>query len=120
MGARALRLDPAQTAHALCIAEYYGPRSQMMRMIDHPTMLKDGSAMGAMAGVSAALLAAAGFTGAPAITVADAAVAEVWGDLGERWRIEAQYVKAYPVRSEEHTSELQSLMRISYAVFSLK
>src|SRR3546814_5626140 len=27
---------------------------------------------------------------------------------------------ALPVRSEEHTSELQSLMRISYAVFCLK
>src|SRR3546814_7314521 len=27
---------------------------------------------------------------------------------------------AQPVRSEEHTSELQSLMRISYAVFCLK
>src|SRR3546814_2132708 len=27
---------------------------------------------------------------------------------------------AVPVRSEEHTSELQSLMRISYAVFCLK
>src|SRR3546814_9470927 len=26
----------------------------------------------------------------------------------------------YPDRSEEHTSELQSLMRISYAVFCLK
>src|SRR3546814_7820880 len=26
----------------------------------------------------------------------------------------------YPCRSEEHTSELQSLMRISYAVFCLK
>src|SRR3546814_1309414 len=26
----------------------------------------------------------------------------------------------YPVRSEEHTSELQSLMRISYAVFCLQ
>src|SRR3546814_2873772 len=26
----------------------------------------------------------------------------------------------YPRRSEEHTSELQSLMRISYAVFCLK
>src|SRR3546814_10809306 len=26
----------------------------------------------------------------------------------------------YPIRSEEHTSELQSLMRISYAVFCLK
>src|SRR3546814_8391647 len=28
--------------------------------------------------------------------------------------------RALPVRSEEHTSELQSLMRISYAVFCLK
>src|SRR3546814_4374702 len=28
--------------------------------------------------------------------------------------------RAHPVRSEEHTSELQSLMRISYAVFCLK
>src|SRR3546814_2924241 len=27
---------------------------------------------------------------------------------------------AMPVRSEEHTSELQSLMRLSYAVFCLK
>src|SRR3546814_7405248 len=33
-----------------------------------------------------------------------------WG----QWRGE------YPRRSEEHTSELQSLMRISYAVFCLK
>src|SRR3546814_3628660 len=29
-------------------------------------------------------------------------------------------VRAGPCRSEEHTSELQSLMRISYAVFCLK
>src|SRR3546814_5111160 len=29
-------------------------------------------------------------------------------------------IKAVPLRSEEHTSELQSLMRISYAVFWLK
>lgn len=97
VGARALRFDEAETAHALGIAEYYGPRSQMMRVIDHPTMLKDGSTMGAMTGVSAALLAAAGFTGAPAITVTDAPVAELWSDLGHRWRIEEQYVKAYPV-----------------------
>src|SRR3546814_2164752 len=36
----------------------------------------------------------------------------------------AQWLQAHPkiarVRSEEHTSELQSLMRISYAVFCLK
>src|SRR3546814_3019314 len=28
--------------------------------------------------------------------------------------------RGVPIRSEEHTSELQSLMRISYAVFCLK
>src|SRR3546814_9566800 len=32
----------------------------------------------------------------------------------------AAHIKANPTRSEEHTSELQSLMRISYAVFCLK
>src|SRR3546814_8382816 len=30
------------------------------------------------------------------------------------------WCKAHAIRSEEHTSELQSLMRISYAVFCLK
>src|SRR3546814_5793662 len=33
---------------------------------------------------------------------------------------EYQFVTSKPLRSEEHTSELQSLMRISYAVFCLK
>src|SRR3546814_8972486 len=32
----------------------------------------------------------------------------------------AEYSRAHRGRSEEHTSELQSLMRISYAVFCLK
>src|SRR3546814_3382541 len=32
----------------------------------------------------------------------------------------ARPVAGWPQRSEEHTSELQSLMRISYAVFCLK
>jgi hypothetical protein len=35
-------LNRTQTAHAMGIAEYHGPRSQMMRCIDHPTMVKDG------------------------------------------------------------------------------
>src|SRR3546814_6823646 len=30
------------------------------------------------------------------------------------------FVRWFPVRSEEHTSELQSLMRLSYSVFCLK
>src|SRR3546814_7497553 len=39
---------------------------------------------------------------------------------GQAWRrISLTYMLGLP-RSEEHTSELQSLMRISYAVFCLK
>src|SRR3546814_3883181 len=34
--------------------------------------------------------------------------------------LESEQQRDEPVRSEEHTSELQSLMRISYAVFCLK
>src|SRR3546814_8962372 len=35
-------------------------------------------------------------------------------------RVRVQFATPIPSRSEEHTSELQSLMRISYAVFCLK
>jgi 2-methylcitrate dehydratase PrpD len=94
--ARALALSEAQTRHALGIAEYHGPRSQMMRCIDHPTMVKDGSGFGALAGVSAAYLAAEGFTGAPAVLVKEGPAA-IWDDLGRRWTILEQYFKPYPV-----------------------
>src|SRR3546814_3916078 len=56
-----------------------------------------------------------------------------WGDIKTRadreendraWKVSAEEIKArgynLDIRSEEHTSELQSLMRISYAVFCLK
>ncbi|MEM9271145.1 MAG: MmgE/PrpD family protein, partial [Pseudomonadota bacterium] len=97
LGSQALALSAAQTAHALGIAEYHGPRSQMMRCIDHPTMVKDGSGWGAMAGLSAAYLARDGFTGAPALTVTDAQVAGLWSDLGQRWYMLDQYFKPQPV-----------------------
>lgn len=95
--ARALKLDIHQTREALGTAEYFGPRSQMMRCIAYPTMVKDGSGWGAMTGTSAALLAADGFTGAPAVTVEDAAVTPFWQDIGTRWAIMEQYFKPYPV-----------------------
>src|SRR3546814_7293856 len=45
-------------------------------------------------------------------------------DLKEFWHIGRDLPPGHPftaaMRSEEHTSELQSLMRISYAVFCLK
>jgi len=97
MVARSLGLDAERTRHALGIAEYHGPRSQMMRCIDHPTMVKDGSGWGAMTGVSAAMLARAGFTGAPAVTVEAPETAETWADLGTRWRIDEQFFKPYAV-----------------------
>src|SRR3546814_10189817 len=53
--------------------------------------------------------------GLPRVTVFRVAAVEgdaVWA-VPERW-------EASTPRSEEHTSELQSLMRISYAVFCLK
>jgi 2-methylcitrate dehydratase PrpD len=86
-------LTSEQTSHAMGIAEYHGPRSQMMRCIDHPTMLKDGSGWGAMCGVAAARMAKAGFTGAPAITLGT----EHWSDLGQNWLVTQQYFKPYPV-----------------------
>ncbi|GAB4184906.1 MAG: MmgE/PrpD family protein [Thalassobaculales bacterium] len=95
--ARHLRLDAAATRHAIGIAEYHGPRSQMMRCIEWPTMVKDGSGWGAFAGVTAGFLAAEGFTGAPAVTVEAGDVADLWSDLGQRWRILEQYFKPYPV-----------------------
>src|SRR3546814_4285769 len=46
------------------------------------------------------------------------------GDAQTRWLVEQLAImdgaNTPGVRSEEHTSELQSLMRISYAVFCLK
>lgn len=83
LGARLAGFDRATTAHAMGIAEYHGPRSRMMRCIDHPTMLKDGSGAGAMVGVQAVKLAVRGLTGAPAVTLEGG----MWVDLGTRWLI---------------------------------
>ena len=97
LAARRLGLTREQTRHALGVAEYHGPRSQMMRCIDHPTMVKDGSGWGAMAGISAALLAQSNFTGAPALTVESEEVKDFWLDLGNCWYINQQYFKPHAV-----------------------
>ena len=92
-----MKLSSNKTREAIGIAEYHGPRSQMMRVIDYPTMVKDGSGWGAMSGVSAAYLAADGFTGAPAVTVEADDVTDLWNDLGHTWRISEQYFKHFPI-----------------------
>jgi 2-methylcitrate dehydratase PrpD len=97
LGGRLMDFDERRMRDALGIAEYLGPRGQILRVCAQPSMLKDGSASGAHAGVTAALLAREGFTGAPALTVESDEVKTLWSDLGRRWRIREQYFKAYPV-----------------------
>ena len=92
--ARAIGCDTPQIAHAAGIAEYHGPRSQMMRCIDHPTMVRDGVGWGAPSGLAAAYLARNGFTGAPALTCD---VASFWQDLGQTWTLVTDtHYKPYP------------------------
>ncbi|MEM0949415.1 MAG: MmgE/PrpD family protein, partial [Pseudomonadota bacterium] len=97
MAARLRGQSAAVMREALGIAEYHGPRSQMMREIANPTMLHDGSGWGGLAGVSAAILAEQGFTGAPAITVEAPEAARFWADLGQDWQTDEQYIKPYPI-----------------------
>jgi len=104
MAARFMGLDDDQLRHALGIAEYHGPRSQMMREIATPTMLHDGSGMGALVGLSAAVLAGNGFAGAPAITLEAPEVAHHWEDLGSFWQVTHQYIKPYPICRWAHAA----------------
>ncbi len=104
LAARLRGLGRRQMREALGIAEYHGPRSQMMREIATPTMLHDGSGWGALAGLTAATLAEHGFTGAPAITIEAPEVAQHWADLGEFWQILHHYIKPYPICRWAHAA----------------
>ena len=96
-GAKLLGGSREQIRHAAGIGEYHGPRSQMMRCIDHPTMVRDGVGWGAPSGVTAAYLALEGFTGAPALTCEGAEGSDFWADLGQGWRlVDHTHYKAYP------------------------
>ncbi|MEO1107148.1 MAG: MmgE/PrpD family protein [Pseudomonadota bacterium] len=104
MAARLRGQSAEQLRQAIGIAEYHGPRSQMMREIANPTMLHDGSGWGALVGLSAAVLAERGFTGAPAITIESDEAASHWSDLGTFWQVEHQYVKPYPICRWAHAA----------------
>ncbi|KIN60778.1 MmgE/PrpD family protein [Sulfitobacter noctilucae] len=101
--ARMLGCNAEVLRHAAGIGEYHGPRSQMMRCIDYPTMVRDGVGWGAPSGVVAAYLAQEGFTGAPALTCEQAP--EFWEDLGDAWRtVEDTSYKDYPCCRWAHPS----------------
>ena len=103
MAGRMLGCDAETLRHAAGIGEYHGPRSQMMRCIAHPTMVRDGVGWGAPSGVTAAYLAREGFTGAPALTCEQAPA--FWEDLGQAWRtVEDTSYKPYPCCRWAHPS----------------
>lgn len=104
LGCRLRKLDPETLRHAFGIAEYHGPRSQMMREIANPTMLHDGSGMGALVGMMAVLMAEDGFAGAPALTVEAPEAAPHWADLADLWTIELNYIKPYPICRWAHAA----------------
>src|SRR3546814_4954369 len=77
--------------------------------------------------------ALAAWAGTEIASTAAGAMAALWASMAERdyrWLmpkldlpvlvLHGEDSQLYDPRSEEHTSELQSLMRISYAVFCLK
>lgn len=96
-GAKLLGGNREQIRQAAGVGEYHGPRSQMMRCIEHPTMVRDGVGWGAPSGVTAAYLALEGFTGAPALTCEGVEGSDFWEDLGHGWRlVDHTHYKAYP------------------------
>ena len=104
LGARLKAMSKSQLREAFGIAEYHGPRSQMMREIANPTMLHDGSGMGAFTGLMALLLAEDGFEGAPAITIEGDSIQRHWSDLGTRWSVLENYIKPYPICRWAHAA----------------
>jgi 2-methylcitrate dehydratase PrpD len=117
VAARVRGLGRERLRQALGIAEFHAPRSQMLREIANPSMLHDGTAWGAPAGVAAALLAEAGFQGAPAALVEFDDAAFAWRDLGERWLTIEQYIKHYPVCRWAHAPiDAALLLRARHAI----
>lgn len=98
LGCRLLGItDKPTIRRALGMAEYHAPRASLMREIDQPSMLHDGSDWGALAGASACLLANDGFRASPAALPAHPDARSLWADLGDRWLVREQYVKPWSV-----------------------
>ncbi len=84
VAAHLMGLNETQVKHALGIAEYHAANLPMMRDVDDPGMVKHGIEWAAMSGISAAELAARGFTGIPSILSLQEY--QEWGqDIGQNY-----------------------------------
>ncbi|NEQ76028.1 MAG: MmgE/PrpD family protein [Okeania sp. SIO2C9] len=97
IASRLLSLSPSETEHALGIAEYVAPVAPIPKTVGYPTMVRTGAGWAAMEGVTSALLARQGFTGAPTFNIEEKEVADIWDDLGQHWQLSKSYYKPYTV-----------------------
>ena len=86
VAAHLMGLTAAQTKHALGIADYHAPNLPMLRDIDNPAMVKHGIGWGAMTGITAAELAACGYTGIPTLLSCEK-YADWVDDIGQNYLI---------------------------------
>src|SRR3546814_9595910 len=99
----------------MCFCQWYGdPQDLHVRTRSFPTRLSSDLAPSGRDGPARSDRPLGEFQGVVADVVAPYLLAQIV--LGQQALIQAFTHE----RSEEHTSELQSLMRISYAVFCLK
>ena len=88
-----------QIGHALGIADYHAPNLPMMRDIDHPAMVKHGIGWGTMTGITAAQLAARGFTGVPSLFGQEEYAGWV-ADIGQHFVMAGGLALSLPTRAE--------------------
>lgn len=93
---------------ALGIAAFHAPTAPIMDSVAHPSMNKDAVGWGAFTGMSAALLAARGFTSLdpPALPT------------GDHWRVQECYVKPHPSCRWGHAAIAEALELRRRADFS--
>jgi len=93
--AKILRLYKEQTQHALGIAEAHCLYPSRAKRFDDMRMTKEAAGWGAMTGVSAALLASAGFEGPDTIFDLEEFNRDPLATLGTEWEIMRLYFKPY-------------------------
>ena len=93
--ARLLGLDAAKTRHALGIAEAHCLYPSRAKQFTTMTMTKEAAGWGAMTGITAALLAEAGFEGPDTIFDLAEFAGEPLVTLGTEWEIMRLYFKTH-------------------------
>jgi len=102
--AKLLKLSREEILHTLCIAEAHCPSPTYAFIWNQTHMTKEAPAWAAMTGVMAALLAQAGFRGAPTIYDLPNANKRPLETLGKEWEILGIYFKPYSTCRVAHAA----------------